>query len=214
MRNVIAPTVIAALVLSACSGTGGLSSASPSPTALSTTTISVLGSPSPTGTATGATSTPAATTAQASPAATGTAGTSSATNVCSLAQKTDVEAVIGTLVTTATTIQLPLPGFTATACVYASNDGALTIALGPRGLGRTEFEAGARLVPGATAVSGVGDSAFSIRTDIPSGAAGAASIVALKGSTYFTVQATSRTKSSDALLAGITELAKKVAGSL
>ncbi len=116
--------------------------------------------------------------------------------------------------TTATLIQLPLPGFTATACVYASNDGALSIALGPRGLGRTEFEIGARLVNGATAISGIGDSAFSIRTDAPSGAAGAASIVALKGSTYFTVQATSRTKSSDALLAGITDLAKKVAGSL
>jgi hypothetical protein len=134
--------------------------------------------------------------------------------VCSLAQRADVEAVIGTLVTTATSIQLPLPAFTATACVYASSDGALTIALGPRGLGRTEFETAARLVPGATAISGVGDSAFSIRTDVPSGAAGAASIVALKGSTYFTVQATSRTKSSDALLTGITDLAKKVASSV
>lgn len=107
-----------------------------------------------------------------------------------------------------------MPGFVASACVYASNDGALTVALGPRVIGRTEFEAGARLVPGATAVTGIGDAAFSVRTDVPSGAAGAASIVALKGSTYFTVQATSRSKSSDALMTAVTDLARKVASSV
>lgn len=107
-----------------------------------------------------------------------------------------------------------MPGFVASACVYASNDGALTVALGPRVLGRTEFETGARLVPGATAVTGVGDSAFAVKTDVPSGTAGAGSIVALKGSTYFTVQATSRSKSSDALMTAVTDLAKKVAANI
>jgi hypothetical protein len=109
---------------------------------------------------------------------------------------------------------MPMPGFVASACIFASADGALTVAFGPRGLGRAEFEAAARLVPGATAVSGVGDSAFSVKVDVPSGAAGATSVVALKGSTYFTVQATSRSKASDALLTGVTDLAKKAASSL
>ncbi len=63
-------------------------------------------------------------------------------------------------------------------------------------------------------MTGIGDAAFSVRTDVPSGAAGAASIVALEGSTYFTVQATSRSKSSDALQSAITELAKKVADNI
>ena len=128
--------------------------------------------------------------------------------------RSDVEAVIGTLVTEPTKVDMPMPGFVASACVFASADGALTVAFGPRGLGRTEFETGARLIPGVTSVSGVGDSAFTVKVDVPTGAAGAASIVALKGSTYFTVQATSRSKSSDALQTAITELARKAASSL
>jgi len=129
-------------------------------------------------------------------------------------QRSDVEGVIGTLITQPAKVDLPLPGFIASACIYASNDGTLTVALGPRSIGRTEFEAVVRLAPGATAISGIGESAFSLRADAPSGAAGAAAIVALKGTTYFTVQATHRTKTSDALLTAITDLAKKVATSL
>lgn len=129
-------------------------------------------------------------------------------------QRSDVEAVIGTLITQPAKVDLPLPGFIASACIYASNDGTLTVALGPRSIGRTEFETVVRLAPGATAISGVGDSAFSLKADAPAGALGAAAIVALKGTTYFTVQATHRTKTSDALLTAVTDLAKKVATSL
>jgi hypothetical protein len=224
-QRVIASIAIAALVLlSACGGTesGGLSGASP--TARPTGTGLTLGSPSatvgaatstPRGTAS-ATTSPAGTGATGSPAATGTgtAGTASSSDVCGLATRDDVEKVIGTLAAEPTRVDLPMPGFIASACVYASDDGALTIAMAPRGLGRAEFETGMRLVPGATSLSGVGDIAFSVRSDVPSGAAGAASIAAHKGSTFFSVQATSRTKSSDTLLAGITELAKEIAGEL
>ena len=129
-------------------------------------------------------------------------------------QRADAEVVIGTLTTQPAKVDLPLPGFVASACIFASADGTLTVATGPRTIGRTEFETVVRLAPGATAVTGVGDSAFSLRADVPSGAAGAAGIVALKGTTYYTVQATHRSKSSDALLTGVTDLAKKVASSL
>ncbi|HET8569146.1 MAG TPA: hypothetical protein VFM93_09190 [Candidatus Limnocylindria bacterium] len=122
--------------------------------------------------------------------------------------------MIGALTTEPAKVTIPLPGFVANACVYASADGTLTVATGPRNLSRTEVEAFMRLVPGTTSVSGVGDVAFAARGDVPQGMAGAASIFALKGGTYFTVQATSRSKSSDALQTALTELARSVAGRL
>jgi hypothetical protein len=221
MRNsFIASTTIATLLLlSACTNTG-LSGASPSATATTTASATIaLSSPSPsvspTSTSTAAAS-PSPASGTASPGATATAAATGVTarDVCSLVQRADVEAVIGTLITQPAKVDLPLPGFIASACIYASNDGTLTVAMGPRTIGRTEFETVVRLAPGATAVTGVADSAFSLKADAPSGAAGAAAIVALKGTTYFTVQATHRTKTSDALLTAVTDLAKKVASSL
>lgn len=69
-----------------------------------------------------------------------------------------------------------------------------------------------RLVPQTgTAVSGAGDLAYSNHVDLPFRAAGAATIVVLDGSTFFTVEARSVTRSSDALLSSITDLAKRIA---
>ncbi len=207
----IAPlsSLVIVFVLAACSNVG-TTGGTASPTVTGTAAVTAA---SPTATATATT---AASPAGTSPAAaTATAATTGgARDVCSLLQRPDVEAVVGTLITQPAKVDVPLPGFTASACIYASSDGTLTVALGPRAIGRTEFESVVRLAPGATAVTGIADSAFSVKVDVPSGAAGAAGIVALKGATYYTVQATHRSKSSDALLTAVTDLAKKVATAL
>ncbi len=129
-----------------------------------------------------------------------------------MASKADVEAIIGTLTTTPTTVSLPLVGFSVSACVFASNEGTLTAAIGPRNLSKDSFDVAMRTVPDLTAVSGVGDSAYSVRLDAPTGMAGAAGIVATKSGVYFTVQAAHKTKTSSALMTGVTDIAKKAAG--
>jgi hypothetical protein len=208
MRSpVIAAVCVAFLLLflSACSPTetGGLRSPSPSPSVAYIYPCAGCGEPPlvlPTG----------------SPVVTG--------DVCSLADRSAVEALIGPLRTQPTNfesdalgprvwpIDLPLPGVIGSGCAYRSNEGALDVTFGWGALGRTEFETGVRRVPGgATAVSGAGDVAYSIHVDLPFRAAGAATIVVLDGSTYFTVEARSITKSSDALLSSITDLAKRIA---
>lgn len=109
--------------------------------------------------------------------------------------------------------ELPLVGFTVNACVFTSNEGTVTAAIGPRNLTKESFDLAMRTVPDlAGSVSGVGDSAYSIRLDAPTGMAGAAGIVATKSGTYFTVQAAHKTKSSSTLMGGVTDLAKKTAG--
>jgi len=124
-----------------------------------------------------------------------------------------VEAVIGTLTNAPAKLELPLIGFTVNACVYASNEGTLTAAVGPRNLTKEGFDIAMRTVPDlAGSVSGVGDSAYSIKLDAPTGMAGAAGIVATKAGTYFTVQAAHKTKSSSTLMGGVMDLAKKTAG--
>jgi hypothetical protein len=145
-------------------------------------------------------------------------------DACGLVDRSAVEAIIGLLRTEPTKVEsdaleprvwpldLPLPGVTGSGCAYRSNEGALDVTFGWGALGRPEFETGVRrLQRGATAVSGAGDVAYSIHVDLPFRAAGAATIVVLDGSTYFTVEARSVTKSSDALLSSITDLAKRIA---
>ena len=71
-------------------------------------------------------------------------------------------------------------------------------------------------VPGITVepVSGVGDSAYSFKLDVPQGLAGAAGIVAVKNGQYFTIQVAHKTGSSAALLQVLTDLAKTMAGKI
>ncbi|HEX9437577.1 MAG TPA: hypothetical protein VGA16_10525 [Candidatus Limnocylindria bacterium] len=115
--------------------------------------------------------------------------------------------MIGTLTGSPSRVDLPVPGIIVSSCVYTSADGTLAIALGPKNLSKADFETLMKLVPGMTSVSGVGESAFTVKATIPTGMAGAASIFVLSGTQYFTIQAASRTKSSDALLTSITTLA-------
>jgi hypothetical protein len=166
-------------------------------------------SPGATATAAGAATATAAGAATASPGG-GTATSSS--DPCTVASRADVEAVIGTLTTTPTKVSLPLVGFSVSACVFASNEGTLTAAIGPRNLSKDSFDVAMRTVPDLTAVSGVGDSAYAVRLDAPTGMAGAAGIVATKSGVYFTVQAAHKTKTSSTLMTGVTDIAKKAAG--
>ena len=110
-------------------------------------------------------------------------------------------------------VELPLVGFSVMACVYASNEGTLTTAVGPKNMSKESFDLAMKTVPDiAGTVSGVGDSAYSVKLDVPQGMAGMAGIVATKSGTYFTLQAAHKTKNSTTLLSSITDLAKKSAG--
>lgn len=168
------------------------------------------GGTAPTGTAT-ATST--ATAAAASP--TGSPGIRA--DACALA-RADVEPVIGT-VTAQQARTDTVPGTTApmnvTACVFTSADGAMTFAVTRAPVTRADFEAAVRQVPGVRAEAGVGDSAFSGTVSATGAGLGSATtLFVLKGSTYFTIQAASRTRDGAALLIAARALAQKVAGTL
>jgi len=107
----------------------------------------------------------------------------------------------------------PLPSASVTACIWTSSDGTLTVAVGPRGFTKDMFDTTMKSA-NLTAVSGVGESAYSLTLDVPTGMKGAAGIVVVKSGTYYTIQATHKTKTSDDLLKSITDLAKTAASKI
>jgi len=125
-----------------------------------------------------------------------------------------VQAVIGTTTNPPSEVELPMPGFTVSACVWTSANGTLLVALGPKNLTKDAFDSAMRSMTTLTPVSGIGDSAFSLKLDVPQGLAGAAGIVALKSGTYFTIQASHKTKSSDELLKSVTDLANSASSKI
>lgn len=126
----------------------------------------------------------------------------------------DVQSVIGNDAKPATEIVIPAPGFTVSGCVWTSKDGALTIAVGPKNIQKDAFDTAMRATSLATPVSGVGDSAYSFKLDVPQGMAGAAGIVVVKNGQYFTVQVAHKTGSSAALQTVVQDLAKTIAGKI
>jgi len=189
----ITALIFTAVVLGGCAPTA--TTASPSPS-----------SPSPTSAATSlATATSAATT---SPSATGVRS-----DACTLA-RSDVETVIGT-VTSQQAQTTAVPGTTAamnlTACVFTSNDGLLTFAVTRAPVSRTDFDNAVKQMPGVQ-VESIGDSAYS--ATISAAGAGVTTVFVLKGQTYFTLQATARSKDGTALLSALRTVAQKVAGTL
>ena len=173
---------------------------------------------------------PAATTATASPStATPTSATSTATSTasatvrpsatgvtsdaCTLA-RTDVETVIGP-VTSQQSQTTAVPGTTAamnlTACVFTSNDGFLTFAVTRAPVSRTDFDNAVKQMPGVQAES-IGDAAYS--ATISAAGAGVTTLFVLKGQTYFTLQATSRSKDGPALLTSLRAVGQKIAATL
>lgn len=173
---------------------------------------------------------PAATTATASPTATATSSVATATatasattsasatgvrnDACSLA-RSDVETVIGS-VTSQQAQTTAVPGTSAnmnlTACAFTSNDGLLTFAVTRAQMSRTDFDNSVKQVPGVQSEPGIGDAAYS--GTVSAAGAGVTMLFVLKGSTYFTLQATSRSKDGTALLAALRPVAQKVAGTL
>jgi hypothetical protein len=165
------------------------------------------------------TATPTAT-ASATPPATSTTSVTaspSATSVkadaCSLATS-DVQTIIGP-VTSEQAQTTSVPGTTAamnvTACVFTSSDGLLTFAVTRAPVSRTDFDNAVKQMPGVQAES-IGDAAYSATISVAG--TGVTTLFVLKGQTYFTLQATSRTKDGSALLAALRPVAQKVAGTL
>jgi hypothetical protein len=173
---------------------------------------------------------PAATTASSSPGtATPTSATSTATSAasatvrpsatgvtsdaCTLA-RTDVETVIGP-VTSQQSQTTAVPGTTAamnlTACVFTSNDGFLTFAVTRAPVSRTDFDNAVKQVPGVQSES-IGDAGYS--ATVSAAGAGVTTLFVLKGQTYFTLQATSRSKDGPALLTSLRTVGQKVAATL
>jgi hypothetical protein len=189
----ISALIIAAIAFAGCAPAA--TSASPSP-----------GSPSATSSATAlATSTASAT---ARPSATGVTS-----DACTLA-RSDVEAVIGP-VTSQQAQTTAVPGTTAamnlTACVFTSNDGFLTFAVTRAPVSRTDFDNAVKQMPGVQPET-IGDSAYS--STVSAAGAGVTTIFVLKGGTYFTLQATSRSKDGAALLTSLRSVGQKVAATL
>jgi PBP1b-binding outer membrane lipoprotein LpoB len=188
----IAALIFTAIVLAGCAPAASTASASPS-TATPTSATST------------ATSAPSAT---ARPSATGVTS-----DACTLA-RTDVETVIGP-VTSQQSQTTAVPGTTAamnlTACVFTSNDGFLTFAVTRAPISRTDFDNAVKQVPGVQAES-IGDAAYS--ATVSAAGAGVTTLFVLKGQTYFTLQATSRSKDGTALLTSLRTVGQKVAATL
>ena len=134
-------------------------------------------------------------------------------DACTLA-RSDVETVIGT-VTSQQAQTTAVPGTTTamnlTACVFTSNDGFLTFAVTRAPISRTDFDNAVKQVPGVQAES-IGDAGYS--ATVSAGGAGVTTLFVLKGQTYFTLQATSRTKDGPALLTSLRTVGQKVAATL
>ena len=188
----ITALIFTAIVLAGCAPAASTASASPS-----------------TATPTSATSTATSTaSATARPSATGVTS-----DACTLA-RTDVETVIGP-VTSQQSQTTAVPGTTAamnlTACVFTSNDGFLTFAVTRAPVSRTDFDNAVKQMPGVQAES-IGDAAYS--ATISAAGAGVTTLFVLKGQTYFTLQATSRSKDGPALLTSLRTVGQKVAATL
>jgi ribosomal protein L27 len=156
--------------------------------------------------------TPATTATSPTPSA--ASATSVTTDACTLA-RSDVEPVIGSVTSQqAQTTSVPgtTVGMNVTACVFTSSDGLLTFGVTRAQVSRTDFDNAVKQMPGMQAESGIGDAAFS--GTISTAGTAVTSLFVLKGSTYFTLQATSRSKDGAALLAALRTVARKVAGTL
>jgi hypothetical protein len=125
-----------------------------------------------------------------------------------------VQALIGTTTNPPSEVQLPMQGFTVSACIWTSSNGTLIVALGPKNMTKDTFDSAMKSATSATSVSGVGDSAYSVKLALPQGMAGAAGIVVLKNGTYFSIQAAHKTTTSDELLKSVTDLAKSASSKI
>lgn len=183
------------LALAACGGTAGTGAASGAPSPSAPASVSA---PSPSASA-------------ASPSA--SAGAASTVDACALLTNGDVAAVIGTVIDQPVRTAQPVTGMTekATVCAWRSANGLLTLAM-LTGMSRSQFDAMMRLGPSVPALTGIGDEA--VGTSTAAAGANGAQIQAIKGTTYFTLLATSSSTDATKMLDGMKTLGAKVAGQL
>jgi hypothetical protein len=201
MKKLIFASILLAAIAAACgnASTGGASASS-------------AGSSSSAGIGAAASASPSAS-GSALPSSSG-ASTSSTSDTCALVTKSDVEAVIGTVSDQPSQTSAPMTGVAdrASVCAYRGANGLLSVAVLSKAMTRSDFDSTMRQVPGIQPISGVGDAAYGAAA----GANGAngASILVLKGTTYFTIVATSSSGDSTAMLNSLKTLAGNVAGKL
>lgn len=195
-------SLITSLVLTAFAVACGTSTSSASPSARASSSLSAA-SPSPSSSAS----------ASAVPSSSG-ATSSSVGDACSLLLKSDVEAVIGTVSDQPSATSAPMTGVAeqASVCAYRGANGLLTVAVLSKAMTRSDFDSVMRQVPGVQPVSGIGDAAYG--TSAGANGATGASVLVLKGTTYFTLVATSSSSDGSAMLDSLKTLAGKVASKL
>ena len=144
----------------------------------------------------------------ASPAASGGASASSTTDACTLVTKADAERVVGSITETPSATSGTIPGtsMNGSACVYRGAGGVLTIGLSTTSTSKTDFDSAAKQVPGAQPIAGLGDSAYG--SSAGQGSASGATILVLKGSTFFSLTAGSTSATGDPLLNSLKSLAE------
>jgi outer membrane receptor for Fe3+-dicitrate len=142
------------------------------------------------------------------------ASASSVSDACALLAKTDVEAVVGAVIDQPSSTSAPMTGVAdkASVCVYRGANGLLTVAVLSKAMTRSDFDSVMRQVPGVQAISGIGDAAFG--TSAGTTGANGASILVLKGTTYFTIVATSSSTDGSTMLTSLKTLAGKITDKL
>lgn len=200
MKKLFASLLLAAIA-AACGNASTGGTATSSAAASSSTGISAVTSSSPSASA------------SALPSSSG-ASTSSTSDTCALVTKSDVEAVIGSVTDQPSQTSAPMTGVAdkASVCAYRGANGLLTVAVLSKAMTRSDFDSTMRQVPGVQPISSIGDAAYGASAG--TNGANGASILVLKGTTYFTIVATSSSSDSTAMLNSLKTLAGKVAGQL
>lgn len=190
--------LVTSLVLTAFAVACGTSTSSASPSAKASSSLSASASPAST---------------SAGPSSSG-ASAASVADACGLLVKSDVEAVVGTVTDQPAATSAPMTGVAdkASVCAYRGANGLLTIAVLTKAMTRSDFDSLMRQVPGVQPISGMGDAAYG--TSAGTNGANGASILVLRGTTYFTIVATSSSNDSSAMLDSLKTLATKVTSKL
>jgi hypothetical protein len=139
----------------------------------------------------------------------GSSAPAGGSDACALVAKSDAETAVGTISDTPAATVGTLPGVAdkGSVCAYRGANGLLTVGLLTKALTRSDFDALAKQVPGVQPISGLGDAAY--------GAAGGtsgvngATLLVLKGSTYFSLSSTSTSGTGDAALDKLKTIAQK-----
>ena len=134
---------------------------------------------------------------------------STVSDACALVAKADAEAVVGTISDTPAATAGTLPGVAdkGSVCAYRGATGLMTVGLLTKALTRSDFDSLAKQIPGVQPISGLGDAAYGAAGGT-SGANGATLLV-LKGGTYFSLSATSTSGTADASLDKLKAAAQK-----